>query len=228
MRKKLFLTFMLMAMVLVVSSQVVPPQQVSDAFGKKFSGAEKVVWGQESPTEWEAEFVMAGVEKSANFTSGGEWLETESDICKKDLPAEIFKTLALVFDGFEIEETESLEKPGFTGYEIDLVKGQTSLEILALADGTFTLSSIMVEEDCDMRSCEGEEMECCKGGMDMRCKGGEILCCKAGMDMKCKGGEMGCCKAGHEGCPMAGDEGCCKGAMEKSCKGDMKEEKEEK
>ena len=203
---------MLMAMVLVVSAQVVPPQQVSDAFGKKFSGAEKVEWGQESPTEWEAEFVMAGTEKSANFSSGGEWIETESDICKKDLPAEIFKTLALTFDGFEIEEIGSLEKPGFTGYEIELEKGQTTVEILALTDGTFTLSSIMVDEDCNMKSCEGEEMEGCKGGMDMRCKGGE----------------MGCCKAGHEGCPMAGDEGCCKGAMEKSCKGDMKEEKEEK
>lgn len=210
--KKLFTLLSLLLMSCFVFAQAVPPQAVSHAFAKKFADAQKIEWGQEDASTWEAEFTLAGVEKSACFSVKGDWTETETEICKKELPAEVFKTLALVFEGFEIEEIGSLEKPGFTGFEIELEKGQTIVEILALSDGTFTLSSIKVGEECGMKSGEGEGM--------MRCKGG--------MKMECKGGEMGCCKAGHEGCPKAATEGSCKSAIEKSCKGDMKEGKEEK
>jgi hypothetical protein len=224
--KKLFFLLSLLLMSCFVIAQAVPPQPVTDAFAKKFADAQKIAWGQENANTWEAEFTLAGVEKSACFSDKAEWIETETCVCKKELPAEVFKTLALIFEGFEIGEIGSLEKPGFTGFEIELKKDQTIVEILALTDGTFTLSSIKVGEECDMKSCEGGEMMHCKEGMEMCGKGGEMGCGKAGMNMEGKGEEMGCGKTGHEGCPKAGAEGSCKYAMEKSCKGDMKEGKE--
>ena len=215
MKKEMTLCMTFLVMVLLASAQDVPPQQVTDAFSKKFTGSEKVAWGQESPAEWEAEFVMAGVEKSAIFSPNGEWLETESEICRKDLPAEIFKTLAITFDGFEIEELAGIEKPGFTGYEIALEKRGTSVEILAMADGTFTLSEIKVEDECDKESPEYGRMDCCK-----------IQCCKTAMQNQCRGGEMGCYKANYEGCPKTGSP--CKVIIEESCEKEMKEGKEKK
>jgi hypothetical protein len=211
--KKLFLSLSLVAFSLFAFAQVLPPKQVSDAFGTKFSGAENVAWSQESPMEWEAEFMMAGVDKSASFSPAGEWLETESACMMKDCPAEIFKTLALVFDGFKIEECESVERKGFTGYDIVLVKGGTEVEISASADGTFKLTSI--EVGC----CGGAK--CSKGMMGEGCKGMMGEGCKGMMGEGCKGKMEGCSKGMMgEGCKGMMGEGC-KGMMEEGCKGKM-------
>ncbi|MCK9399107.1 MAG: PepSY-like domain-containing protein [Bacteroidales bacterium] len=164
--KNLLLSLCMVALSLMAFAQVTPPKQVTDAFAGKFADAQKVEWEQEIATEWEADFMLAGVEKTACFSAKGEWMETETAMCRKELPAEVFKTLAIVFDGFEMEELESIEKPGFTGYEIALEKGGTNVEIQAAPDGTFTLLSIMVKEDHQGKCCKADDE-----GDDIKCAG---------------------------------------------------------
>ncbi len=217
--KKLFLLSSLVALSLLAFTQVVPPKQVSDAFGSKFSGAENVTWSQESPKTWEAEFTIAGAEKSAIFSPAGEWMETESCVCMKDLPAEIFKTLALMFDGFKVKECSNVEKKDFTGYEIALEKCGTEVEIAASADGTFKLTSIEVR--CGGMKCHEGMMEGqCKGMMEGGCKGMTMEeCHKSMMEGGCKGMPEGGCKGMMEGGCKGMPEGGCRGMMEGGCKG---------
>ena len=103
------------------------PVAVQQAFQKKFSHAEKVKWDQESPGEWEAEFKLNGTEMSASFDQNGTWIETEKKISKKELPEVVDRTVKKEFAEYKIE---AVEKPGFSGYEMEVEKGETTFEVV--------------------------------------------------------------------------------------------------
>jgi len=139
---------------LTTSCQTEVPKKVSSAFNEKFSTMENVTWEQESENEWEASFISEGKETSAVFDADGIWLETETEVVLEDIPAEVFKTLCLKYEEFEIEEAESIESPDFNGYEIEIEMedddDEKEFEVLIDSDGTFVKA---VEEDDD----EGED-----------------------------------------------------------------------
>jgi hypothetical protein len=165
--KKPFALLLLLLIGFIVSAQSVAPKQVTDAFTKKFAEAQKIEWSQEDASTWEAEFMLDNVEKSACFSEKGEWLETETEICKKELPAEVFKTLALVFDGFEIEEINKIEKVDNNRYELLLDKGETEVEIMASPDGSFSLEAIEVGmEESGSHCCKNIQTSCKSAGME--------------------------------------------------------------
>jgi len=139
-------------------TQITPPKQVSDAFAKKFTNAEKTEWEQENENEWEAEFIVNNNEMSACFDNSGKWLETETEILKKDLPAEVFKSICLEFNGFDIDDVDSIEKSDFKGFEITLEKNETEVEILVTAEGNISILKIKVDDDDD----DDENHEKCK------------------------------------------------------------------
>ena len=126
-----------------------PPQTVVKSFQSKFSNAQDVKWAMEGQNEWEAEFKMNGESISATFDKAGKWLETEKEMKKADLPAEVFKSLALRFEGFEIEEVESIETPDFKGYEASLEKRETEVEVLIDKSGEISIKKVKVEDDED-------------------------------------------------------------------------------
>ncbi|MBS2100968.1 PepSY-like domain-containing protein [Carboxylicivirga linearis] len=123
-----------------------PPKKVETSFTQKFSNAQSPEWEQEGD-EWEVEFKLSGNEMSASFDNNGKWLETESEVKKKDVPAEIFKAVTLKFEGWEIEEIERIEKPDFKGYEIALEKEETETEILVSDSAEITIKKVKVEEE---------------------------------------------------------------------------------
>jgi hypothetical protein len=125
------------------------PQKVKTAFTQKFPDAQKVKWDMEEENEWEAEFKINGKEMTACYDNTGKWLETEFEVKIKDLPAEVFKAINLKFEGFEIEEAESIEKPDFKGYEILLEIEETEVEILVTSDGKLTIKDVKVEDEDD-------------------------------------------------------------------------------
>ncbi len=122
-----------LAVSLVACAQT-PPKSVADTFNSKFSGATKVKWDQEEENEWEAEFDLNDSEMSASFDNSGTWLETESEIKETELPTAIKAKLAMNYWGYEMEEVEKIEKPGFAGYEIAIENGDEELEIQISAD----------------------------------------------------------------------------------------------
>jgi len=125
-----------------------PPKAVTDNFSSKFSAASKVKWDQEEAYEWEAEFKMNGSEMSASFDNSGTWLETEKEIKEKELPAEVSNVLSEKYSGYEVGEMAEIQKPGFSGYEIGLEKGEEMLEIQVNPDGAI-VNIKKVEEDED-------------------------------------------------------------------------------
>ena len=79
-----------------------PPEKVKTVFSKQFPEAKKVEWEQVNEREWEAEFRMDGKEYSANFSTDGQWMETEFEIKKSDIPENIKTILAVNFKDYEI------------------------------------------------------------------------------------------------------------------------------
>lgn len=106
------------------------PKEVKDAFNSKFPSASEVEWEKENDSEWEAEFKLDGKEYSANFSTDGNWLETEHEIDASELPELVKNTINKEFSGYEIEKAEIAEKTNGTVYEITLEKGEEEIEVV--------------------------------------------------------------------------------------------------
>ncbi|MCJ7466047.1 MAG: PepSY-like domain-containing protein [Maribacter sp.] len=106
------------------------PQKVMDAFTQKFPKAKSIQWDKESDTEWEAEFKMNGVEYSANFLEDGTWKETEHELAKKEIPADIYASLMKEFPLYKVEEAEISETEEGPVYEFAIEKGKTKMEVV--------------------------------------------------------------------------------------------------
>ncbi len=131
------------------------PQAVKTAFNQKFSNATKVKWENEDENEWEAEFRMNGKEYSANFDSKGNWLETEYEIKKSEIPQAILTTIKNEFTRYETEEAEVAENKDGTFYEIKFETDEKDIEVVFKADGTVVKKESKGEEDEENE--EGEE-----------------------------------------------------------------------
>lgn len=125
------------------------PTVVSDAFTAKFPSAKSVKWDKENDTEWEAEFKMNGKEFSAIFSNSGEWLETEQEIKKSELPATVLASIKTNFANHKIDEAEKAEKKTGTVYEVILEKGKLEIEVVFDADGKVLYQKVHDEEEED-------------------------------------------------------------------------------
>lgn len=123
------------------------PAKVKTAFEQKFPTAQKVKWDKENEAEWEAEFKMNGEKYSANFTTDGQWMETEYEIEKSTIPQAVKQTLDNEFAGYDIEEAEISETTDGKVYEFALDKDETELEVAILPDGKVVKKEVKKEED---------------------------------------------------------------------------------
>ncbi|MGC1390527.1 MAG: PepSY-like domain-containing protein [Bacteroidales bacterium] len=118
------------------SKKVEVPSTVKSAFEAKYPKAEKVNWGLEKQGEYEAEFVLNGIESSANFDSKGQFLEFETEIKESELPQSIKATLSKNFAGYKIGEVaKSTNDKGIVNYEMEASKGKDKFEISFDANG---------------------------------------------------------------------------------------------
>lgn len=132
---------------LVSCGQDGTPSSVESKFKEMFSNAKSVKWDKENEKEWEAEFKMDGKSCSANFSLDGTWLETETEMKVKELPASIKEAITSNFEGYEIESAEQVESPEQNAYEVEIEKGESVMEVVLDANGTILKKKEVQEED---------------------------------------------------------------------------------
>jgi uncharacterized protein YxeA len=125
------------------------PTAVKMAFEQKFNDSKKVNWDMEDATSWEAEFKMNGMKYSANFTTQGEWQETEHEIKNSEIPGTVQQMLAKDFDGYKIGEAEISETANGKVYEIAVEKGEQEWELVFDESGKLIEKKAIDQEDED-------------------------------------------------------------------------------
>jgi hypothetical protein len=128
-------------------SQKTPPEIVKKEFAKKYSTALSVKWDSEEKNEWEAEFTMEGKKMSASFDNSGKWMESETAITEKDLPAVVLNTLNKDYQGYKKSDISIFEDSKAKGFELTLKKGETSIEVLIDNGGKVIKKTEAKEED---------------------------------------------------------------------------------
>jgi hypothetical protein len=115
--------------------QVVVPAAVKKAFTLKFPAAAKVEWGIEKQGQYEAEFDQNKTGMSALFDTKGTLLETESTITETNLSQTIKSILAKDYSTYKVKKIEKNEAKGVVKYEVVVVKGKKSSELVFDASG---------------------------------------------------------------------------------------------
>jgi len=126
---------------------VMAPEKILTAFNQKFPGASSVEWGSEKASEWEAEFKMEGKKISACFDTAAVWIDTETQITEKDLPAEVAGTINTEFKGYKKRLIEIYESPEIKGFELLLKKGEKAVEVIISKEGKILKQSDVSEEE---------------------------------------------------------------------------------
>jgi len=141
----LFLAFALISF--SAFSQKTPPEIVKKEFAKKYTTAQSVKWDSEEQNEWEAEFTMDGKKMSAAYDNAGKWMESETAITEKDLPAVVINTLNKDYQGYKKSDISIFEDSKAKGFELTLKKGETSIEVLIDNGGKVIKKTEAKEED---------------------------------------------------------------------------------
>ena len=129
------------------------PEAVKVSFVKNFPNVKSVKWSKESESEFEAEFKKGALKQSANFDASGNWLVTETEIKKSDLPPLIQAAIKKEFEGFKVEEAEKVETPKGVTYEVELEKGKVTYGVEFTAEGKVLKKEEKKEDE------EGEEKD---------------------------------------------------------------------
>lgn len=146
--KNLFILVVVFAFISVSAfSQKNPSEVVKKEFAKKYATAQSVKWDSEEKNEWEAEFTMDCKKMSASFDNSGKWMESETAILEKDLPAAVASTLNKDFQGYKKGPIEIFENPEMKGFELGLKKGETSIEVIFDKNGKVVKKTDLKEED---------------------------------------------------------------------------------
>ncbi len=125
------------------------PENVNKAFIQKFPDAKTVKWDKENGTEWEAEFKLNGLEYSANYSTDGALKETEHEIEKSAIPANVKQTLETEFAGYKIEESEISETSEGSVYEFELKKDKVKMVVAISPDGKVVKKEVKTGKDED-------------------------------------------------------------------------------
>jgi len=114
------------------------PEPIKAAFKVKFPAATGVKWEKENDKEFEAEFKLGKVEHSAKFDATGNWIETETEIEKSDLPVSALEYIAKNYTGYHIDEAEKVEHSTKGNlFEVEVEKGESEMELIFDSTGKF-------------------------------------------------------------------------------------------
>lgn len=86
---------------------------------------------------YEAEFILKGTKYEAYFTRDGQWVRTERDIKKTEIPQQVLASLAKTeYATWEIDDVEEHQSPEHKlFYEIEVEQGRQETYLYFLPDG---------------------------------------------------------------------------------------------
>jgi hypothetical protein len=147
MKNSIILTTVFVFISVTAFSQKNPSEIVKKEFAKKYATAQSVKWDNEEKNEWEAEFFMDGKKMSASFDNLGKWIESETSIDEKELPASVVNTLNKDYQGYKKGAIEIFEDSKIKGFEMSLKKGDISVEVLIDNNGTIIKKTDIKENE---------------------------------------------------------------------------------
>ena len=111
------------------------PGFIQIGFKKQFPHAIKPQWEMEE-TDYEVNFNNEELKFSAKYNKEGDWLETEQEIKKTDLPAAVKHAINKEFPDAELKETEKITYPNNkTVYEMEVKQDKQKFEVQYATDG---------------------------------------------------------------------------------------------
>ena len=132
----------------LMSQTTMIPDNVIKSFSSKFPDAKQVKWDKESVSEYEAEFIMNDKKMSASFDNNGKWMETETKISEKAIPAAIKTTFNNDFKGYKIKFVE-LSETSDKGkiWEITMEKDEQNMEVAFNEKGKVVKKEMVKDEN---------------------------------------------------------------------------------
>lgn len=115
------------------------PQAVKDSFAAKYSNTYVYEWEWKKKEKlYEAEFMLKGNKYEAYFMPDGQWIRTERDIKKRELPKAIKDAIAQSeYADWEIDDVEEHSTPKYeVVYEVEVEKGKQETYLYFLPDGS--------------------------------------------------------------------------------------------
>lgn len=136
MKKYFFVASAMMIGAATLYAQGKTTKEVEIAFNSRFPNAVKVKWEKENDQEYEANFILNGINYSANFSNNGAWLETESPMAFEKLPLKVQTNFKREHKDLKIKAVDKIEASnGEVQYEIEARKGLTTIDYVYNSEG---------------------------------------------------------------------------------------------
>jgi hypothetical protein len=130
MKKFLPILFLISTVLPAISQELHIPEAVSSKLNTSFAAASGVQWNPLSNDRYQANFSQNGVEKTALFSSTGNILQLMFPIKSKDFTADVAKTIANKFPGYEVMEAIRVEVMQEVSFKIIIKKGKEAFEVV--------------------------------------------------------------------------------------------------
>ncbi|MEN8846891.1 MAG: DUF4956 domain-containing protein [Akkermansiaceae bacterium] len=109
---------------------------VEKTFKEKYPDIEAPRWKAESNGLWEAHFEINGIKYRADFTTEGNWVETEHNLTFSQLPPEVRSAINLKFDPNDIRDIEGVDSPTHgIFYDVEFQQGSEDVDVMFDANG---------------------------------------------------------------------------------------------
>ena len=114
---------------------VIIPQAITDSINKMYAGATILEFDQEK-NGFEVDILHNNIYKDVYFNTENQWISTEWDITKDQVPAIVMNALqASEYKNYTIDDIDLIEKPEGTFYVFDLEQGNNDVEVTFDSEG---------------------------------------------------------------------------------------------
>jgi len=112
------------------------PAVVINAFQQQFPKASDVEWERKGPVyEVEFETGLSGKDHTVLIDSLGKITSHKQDITEQELPAAVLQAIKQQFNGYRLDDMESIDTNGTMTYKTELKKKPEEWKVLFSADG---------------------------------------------------------------------------------------------